>query len=150
MDWKKYALHSVHIRQGYFAAVNTVRIRTCDDKAFLTIKGPSRNGGLVRYEFEKEITMDEANSLLKLCEPGMIDKRRYFVPCGKHTYEIDEFYGENEGLVLAEIELDSEDETFEKPAFIGKEVTGIPYFYNSQMRRNPFRLWRDRLPEEYR
>ena len=85
-----------------------------------------------------------------LCEPGIIDKRRYLVKSGNHTFEVDEFYGENEGLVLAEVELDSEDETFEKPDFIGMEVTGDRRFYNSHMRRNPFRIWRDTLPEEYR
>ena len=150
MDWKTQADSGTHIKQGYFAAVNTVRVRTRDDKAYLTIKGPSRNGGMTRYEFEKEITPDEAQKLFGLCEPGIIDKRRYLVKSGNHTFEVDEFYGENEGLVLAEVELDSEDETFEKPDFIGMEVTGDRRFYNSHMRRNPFRIWRDTLPEEYR
>ena len=150
MDWKAQADSGTHIKQGYFAAVNTVRVRTRDDKAYLTIKGPSRNGGMTRYEFEKEITPDEAQKLFGLCEPGIIDKRRYLVKSGNHTFEVDEFYGENEGLVLAEVELDSEDETFEKPDFIGMEVTGDRRFYNSHMRRNPFRIWRDTLPEEYR
>ena len=150
MDWKTQADSGTHIKQGYFAAVNTVRVRTRDDKAYLTIKGPSRNGGMTRYEFEKEITPDEAQKLFGLCEPGIIDKRRYLVKSGNHTFEVDEFYGENEGLVLAEVELDSEDETFEKPDFIGMEVTGDRRFYNSHMRRNPFRIWRDTIPEEYR
>ena len=150
MDWKAQADSGTHIKQGYFAAVNTVRVRTRDDKAYLTIKGPSRNGGMTRYEFEKEITPDEAQKLFELCEPGIIDKLRYLVKSGNHTFEVDEFYGENEGLVLAEVELDSEDETFEKPDFIGMEVTGDRRFYNSHMRRNPFRIWRDTLPEEYR
>ena len=150
MDWMAQADSGTHIKQGYFAAVNTVRVRTRDDKAYLTIKGPSRNGGMTRYEFEKEITPDEAQKLFELCEPGIIDKRRYLVKSGNHTFEVDEFYGENEGLVLAEVELDSEDETFEKPDFIGMEVTGDRRFYNSHMRRNPFRIWRDTLPEEYR
>ena len=150
MDWKTQADSGTHIKQGYFAAVNTVRVRTRDDKAYLTIKGPSRNGGMTRYEFEKEITPDEAQKLFELCEPGIIDKSRYLVKSGNHTFEVDEFYGENEGLVLAEVELDSEDETFEKPDFIGMEVTGDRRFYNSHMRRNPFRIWRDTLPEEYR
>lgn len=149
MDWKAQAFASSRIQQGYMAAVNTVRVRTRDDKAFLTIKGPSRDG-LSRYEFEKEITMDEARQLLPLCEPGIIDKTRYLVRCGDHVFEVDEFYGDNEGLVMAEVELQSADESFEKPEFIGMEVTGDPRFYNRQMRRNPFRLWRDTLPEEYR
>lgn len=150
MNWRRYAVSSSHIRQGYFAAVNTVRVRIRDDKGYLTIKGPSRNGGMTRYEFEKEITLAEAERLMELCEPGVIDKRRYLVPVGNHTYEIDEFYGENEDLVMAEIELGSEDEAFEKPDFIGIEVTGDRRFYNSNMRRVPFSLWRDTLPEEYR
>jgi CYTH domain-containing protein len=149
MDWKAQAFASSRIQQGYMAAVNTVRVRTRDDKAFLTIKGPSRDG-LSRYEFEKEITMDEARQLLPLCEPGIIDKTRYLVRCGDHVFEVDEFYGDNEGLVMAEVELQSADESFEKPEFIGMEVTGDGRFYNRQMRRNPFRLWRDTLPEEYR
>lgn len=150
MDWKSMASGSHRIQQGYFASVNTVRVRVCDEKAYLTIKGPSRNGGLSRYEFEKEISLDEAEHLLQLCEPGMIDKRRYLIEYGGHTFEVDEFYGENEGLVMAEVELDSENESFGKPDFIGEEVTGDSRFYNRQMRRNPFRVWRDTLPEEYR
>ena len=130
--------------------MNTVRIRIRDDKGYLTIKGPSRIGGLTRYEFEKEITLEEAQQLMLLCEPGVIDKHRYLVPFGEHTFEIDEFHGDNEGLVLAEVELSSEDESFEKPDFIGIEVTGNRHFYNSQLRRNPFKLWSDSVPEEYR
>lgn len=150
MNWKKHASGCSHIQQGYFAAVNTVRVRIRDDKGYLTIKGPSRTGGLSRYEFEKEITLEEAQQLMLLCEPGVIDKHRYLVPFGGHTFEIDEFHGDNKGLVLAEVELGSEDESFDKPDFIGLEVTGNRHFYNSQMRRNPFKLWRDIVPEEYR
>lgn len=150
MDWKSLASSCTHIQQGYFAAVNTVRVRIRGDKGYLTIKGPSRNGGLARYEFEKEITLEEAQQLMLLCEPGVIDKHRYLIPFGGHTFEVDEFHGDNDGLVMAEVELSSEDEAFEKPDFIGLEVTGNRYFYNSQMRRNPFKLWRDILPEEYR
>lgn len=148
-DWKRQAVSSTHIRQGYIAASCTVRVRTRDDKAYLTIKGPSADG-ISRYEFEKEITLDEANHLFFLCEPGIIDKRRYLVPSGKHTFEVDEFYGDNDGLVMAEVELGSPDEPFEKPDFIGPEVTGDGRFYNKNMRRNPFSLWRDTLPEAYR
>ena len=147
--YKREAYSSSRIKQGYFAAVNTVRVRIRDDKAYLTIKGPSRNG-LSRYEFEKEISLDEAEHLMALCAPGVIDKTRYLVKAGNHTFEVDEFYGDNEGLVLAEVELGSEDETFEKPDFVGMEVTGDRRFYNSHMRENPFSAWRDTLPEEYR
>lgn len=148
--WKRLATSSMHIRQGYFAATNTVRIRISDSEAFLTIKGPSADGGLSRYEFEKAIAPDEAQQLLRLCEPGIIDKRRYLVPYGGHTYEVDEFFGDNEGLVMAEVELSSKDETVELPDFLGLEVTGDHRFYNKQMRHNPFKAWRETLPKEYR
>ncbi len=150
MDWKRLASSCSHIQQGYFAAVNTVRVRIRDDKGYLTIKGPSHNGGLSRYEFEKEITPQEAQQLMLLCESGVIDKHRYLVPYAGHTFEVDEFHGDNDGLVMAEVELKSENEPFESPDFIGKEVTGDRRFYNSHMRKNPFKLWRDTLPEEYR
>lgn len=150
MDWKRLASSCSHIQQGYFAAVNTVRVRIRDDKGYLTIKGPSHNGGLSRYEFEKEITLQEAQQLMLLCESGVIDKHRYLVPYAGHTFEVDEFHGDNDGLVMAEVELKSENEPFESPNFIGKEVTGDRRFYNSHMRKNPFKLWRDALPEEYR
>lgn len=150
MDWKRLASSCSHIQQGYFAAVNTVRVRIRDDKGYLTIKGPSRNGGLSRYEFEKEITLQEAQQLMLLCESGVIDKHRYLVPYAGYTFEVDEFHGDNDGLVMAEVELKSENEPFESPDFIGKEVTGDRRFYNSHMRKNPFKLWRDTLPEEYR
>ena len=127
-----------------------MRIRVRDDKAFLTIKARSVNGGMTRYEFEKEITLDEADHLLALCRGGMIDKRRWLVKSGTHIFEVDEFYGANEGLVMAEVELASEDEPFERPDFIGMEVTGDKRFYNSHMLSNPFSAWRESLPEEYR
>lgn len=149
--YKSVAFSSSHIQQGYIPADGaTVRVRTRDDKAYLTIKGKSVNGGMTRYEFEKEITLDEARQLLLLCKGGVIDKRRYLVKSGNHTFEVDEFYGDNEGLVLAEVELADEAEAFEKPSFIGVEVTGDKRFYNSHMLSYPFRLWRDTLPEEYR
>lgn len=149
--YKSAAFSSSHIRQGYIPTEGaTVRIRTRDDKAYLTIKGKSVNGGMTRYEFEKEITPDEASHLLLLCRGGVIDKRRYLVKCGDHTFEVDEFYGDNEGLVMAEVELSDEAESFDKPSFVGMEVTGDKRFYNSYMLANPFKLWRDTLPEEYR
>ena len=149
--YKSAAFSSSHILQGYIPADGaTVRIRTRDDKAYLTIKGKSVNGGMTRYEFEKEIEMDEAQHLLQLCKGGVIDKRRYLVKSGNHTFEVDEFYGDNEGLVMAEVELGSEDETYEKPDFIGMEVTGDKRFYNSHLLSYPFAIWRNTLPEEYR
>lgn len=149
-DWKRQAVSSSRIRQGYMTAVNTVRVRVRDNQAFLTIKGKAVNGGLTRYEFEKEITLDEAEKLLQLCEPGIIDKRRYLIPYKGHTFEVDEFYGDNEGLVMAEVEMESETEHVDLPDFIGPEVTGDHRFYNKQMRKNPFKLWSSTLPEEYR
>ncbi len=150
-DFKSLAFSSSRIKQGYIAAKGaTVRVRVRDDKGYLTIKEPSRDGGLKRYEFEKEITLEEAEHLFQLCEPGIIDKTRYLVKSGNHTFEVDEFYGLNEGLVMAEVELSSEDEAFEKPDFIGMEVTGDHRFYNKNMRKFPFVIWRGTLPEEYR
>ena len=149
--YKSAAFSSSHIQQGYIPADGaTVRVRTRDDKAYLTIKGRSVNGGMTRYEFEKEITMDEANHLLQLCKGGVIDKRRYLVKSGNHTFEVDEFYGDNEGLVMAEVELSEENEAYVKPDFIGMEVTGDKRFYNSHLLNFPFVVWRNTLPEEYR
>lgn len=135
------------IRQGYLCSGGgkTVRVRTSGGQAFLTIKGPSDAEGLSRYEFEKEITAHEAEQLFKLCEPGMIDKTRYLVDYAGHTFEVDEFYGDNEGLLMAEVELASEDEPFQKPPFLGREVTGDRRFYNSHLCRCPFAVWRDTL-----
>ena len=144
--FKRAAVSSSHIKQGYIPAEGaTVRVRTRDDKAYLTIKGKSVNGGMTRYEFEKEITMDEAQHLLQLCQGGVIDKRRYLVKSGNHIFEVDEFYGDNEGLVMAEVELESETEAYEKPDFIDREVTGDKRFYNSHLLTNPFYKWRDSL-----
>ena len=147
--YKSAAFSDSHIQQGSIPAQGaTVRVRTRDDKAYLTIKGKSVNGGMTRYEFEKEITLDEAQHLLQLCQGGVIDKRRYLVKSGNHVFEVDEFYGDNQGLVMAEVELGSEDEAYEKPDFIGREVTGDKRFYNSHLLVNPFSKWRDSLPEE--
>ena len=150
IDWKSRAYSVSHVQQGYFAAINTVRVRIRDDKGYLTIKGKSNDGGLSRYEFEKEITLEEAEQLLRLCEKGIIDKHRYLIKSGNHVFEVDEFHGANEGLVMAEVELSSPTEIFEKPDFIGIEVTGDPRFYNRQMRHNPFSVWKDTLPAEFR
>ena len=144
-SYKSLATSSTHIKQGYICSERgrTVRVRLRDTQAFLTIKGPSLDSGLSRYEFEKEITLDEAENLFLLCEPGIIDKCRYLVPSGPHTFEVDEFYGDNAGLVVAEVELSSVDETFEKPGFIGEEVTGDRRYYNSQLSHRPFVMWRE-------
>ena len=142
-SYKRMAYHASRIAQGYICSERgrTVRVRICDDKGFLTIKGPSDKQGLGRYEWEKEIPLQEAQELMKLCEPGMIDKTRYLVQSGNHVFEVDEFYGENEGLVVAEVELASADEIYEKPGFVGEEVTGDVRYYNSFLMKNPYRCW---------
>lgn len=149
--YKSQAYNATHIRQGYISSHNgrTVRVRIRGDKGYLTIKGPSGAAGLTRYEFDTEIPLADARDLMEICEPGIIDKTRYLVksPDGRHTWEIDEFYGDNDGLVLAEVELASEDEPFTKPSFIGREVTGDRRFYNSHMRTNPFKLWKEEISE---
>lgn len=141
-SYKQLAYGHSHIKQGYICSGHgrTVRVRLRDDRAFLTIKGPSANG-MSRYEFEKEITRDEGLHLFELCEPGAIDKVRWLVKSGSHTFEVDEFFGDNEGLVIAEVELGSEDEAYQKPAFIGDEVTGDRRFYNSFLTKMPFKRW---------
>ena len=142
-SFKELAFSSSRIAQGYICSSRgrTVRVRIRDEKGYLTIKGPAGENGLSRYEWEKEIPLDEAQELMKLCEPGMIDKTRYLVQSGNHVFEVDEFYGENEGLVVAEVELSSENESFEKPDFIGEEVTGIAKYYNSFLMKFPYAKW---------
>ena len=142
-SYKAQAVESHRIRQGYIAhdGGRTVRVRLWDEKGVLTIKGPSMDGGLSRYEWEREITREEAEDLFLLCKPGMVDKTRWIVPAGPRKFEVDEFHGENEGLVMAEIELGSADEAFEKPSWLGKEVTGDKRYYNSYLARNPFKTW---------
>ena len=141
--FKKEAFAQNRIAQGYLSSVpeRTVRVRIKGDKGFLTIKGASNETGLSRFEWEKEIPVDEATALLKLCEKGIIDKTRFEVKIGNHIFEVDEFYGENEGLIIAEVELKSETETFEKPIWLGKEVTNDIRYYNSYLSKNPFTNW---------
>ena len=142
-NYKRLAYSSSRICQGYICSDRgrTVRVRIRDGRGYLTIKGPSDVSGLARYEFEKEISLEEAEQLMKICEPGSVEKMRYLVKSGKHTFEVDEFFGANNGLVLAEVELASEEEAYEKPDFIGKEVTGDRRYYNSQLLKNPFTSW---------
>ena len=141
--FKAEAYAQNRIKQGYLSSVpeRTVRVRIKGSKGFLTIKGISSQSGLSRFEWEKEIPVDEATALLKLCEKGVIDKTRFEVKKGNHVFEIDEFYGENEGLIMAEIELQSETESFEKPSWLGEEVTNDPRYYNSYLSNNPYKNW---------
>ncbi|MBR1464672.1 MAG: CYTH domain-containing protein [Prevotella sp.] len=150
--YRQQAESSSRIKQGYISSGrgSTVRVRIRGSRGYITIKGPSSNGGLSRYEFEKEITLDEAEHLMELCEPGIIDKTRYLVRVGSHLFEVDEFYGDNAGLVMAEVELKSEDEPFENPDFLGDEVTGDRRYHNSHLRLMPFILWRGTIPKAFR
>jgi len=142
-SYKQESFSHSRIQQGYICSERgrTVRVRIRDDHAYLTIKGPSIDGGLSRDEFEYEIPLEDGKKLMFLCEPGIIDKNRWLVKRGNHTFEVDEFFGENEGLVMAEVELSSVDESVEFPDFIGKEVTGDRRYYNSQLRRHPYQHW---------
>lgn len=141
--YKKMATTHVRIKQGYICSQHgrTVRVRLTNRTAYLTIKGPSHDGGLTRYEFEKEISFDEGLSLFSLCEPGVVDKNRWYVPVGEHVFEVDEFFGENQGLVVAEVELKSAEEIFEIPSFLHTEVTGDRKYYNSSLRLHPYSKW---------
>ena len=141
--YKKFAHTCTRVTQGYLSSVpeRIVRVRINGEKGFLTIKGVSNQSGVSRYEWEKEISVNEALELLALCEPGIIDKTRYLVQVGKFTFEVDEFHGENEGLVVAEVELSSEEELFDKPAWLDAEVTGDRRYYNSKLAKLPFKMW---------
>jgi adenylate cyclase len=143
-DFKPFVTKSTRIVQGYLSSVpeRTVRVRIKGDKGFLTIKGIGNKSGASRFEWEKEISVDDAKNLLELCEPGIIDKTRYIVPANDGLkFEVDEFYGENEGLTVAEIELPSEDYAFDKPEWLGEEVTGDARYYNSMLMKNPYKNW---------
>lgn len=142
-DFKSQAFEQSRIVQGYISSARgrTVRVRIRNGRGYLTIKGASNESGTSRYEWEKELSLHEAEELMKLCEPGVIDKTRYLIRSGEHIFEVDEFYGENEGLIVAEVELNAEDEAFVKPSFIGQEVTGDVRYYNSQLMKKPYTTW---------
>ncbi len=142
-DFKPFASKETRITQGYISSIpeRTVRVRVKGDKGFITIKGIGNASGATRYEWEKEIPVAEVNELLSICEPGVIDKTRYMIKAGEFTFEVDEFYGENQGLIVAEIELKSEADTFEKPEWLGAEVTGDVKYYNSILMKNPYTKW---------
>ncbi|SFC98106.1 CYTH domain-containing protein [Algibacter pectinivorans] len=141
--FKTEAFKSTRIIQGYLNSNKNraVRVRIKGEQGFLTIKGASSKNGLSRFEWEKEIPRKEAQELLNLCEPGVIDKTRYEVKVGPHIFEVDTFYGDNEGLIIAEVELKNENETFEKPNWLGEEVSGQIKYYNSQLSNTPFNTW---------
>ena len=145
-QYRTQAYSYYDILQGYIAHENglSVRIRITDTEAVLTIKGPSDIHGMSRYEWNHVIPVEDARELFELHQSGSIEKRRYLVHSGPHVFEVDEFHGDNEGLVMAEVELGSEDEVFEKPDFIGREVTGDRRYYNAYLASNPFRTWKDK------
>lgn len=143
--FKQKAFEKVEIKQGFLNTdpERTVRVRIRDEEAFLTVKGKSSRDGLSRFEWEKEINKKEAENLLEICEPGKIEKTRYLVASGKFTFEVDEFHGENEGLCIAEVELETKNDFFFKPDWLGKEVTGDVKYYNSQISKNPYKTWKE-------
>lgn len=142
-DFKKESFNRIYIKQGYLNTDKnrTVRVRIANEKAFITIKGKSNKAGTSRFEWEKEISKEAAESLLLLSETIIIEKNRYLVKNENFTFEVDEFLGENEGLLLAEIELNSEDDVFKKAAWLGEEVTGKEKYYNSYLGKSPFKKW---------
>lgn len=141
--FKNKAFKRTRIIQGFLNTdkERTIRVRLREDEGFITVKGLSSSNGLSRFEWEKEIPKTDAKALLKLCEKGIIDKMRYEVKIGKHIFEVDEFSRDNKGLVIAEVELNSEDETFIKPEWLGQEITGELKYYNSQLSKMPFNTW---------
>ncbi|WP_333694036.1 CYTH domain-containing protein [Flavobacterium sp.] len=144
--FQKEAIGKNRIVQGYLSShpERTVRVRIKGNKGFITVKGIGNKTGMSRLEWEKEIDVSEIEMLLPLCEKGLIDKTRYDVKIGKHLYEVDVFGGDNEGLVIAEIELTSETEDFEKPSWLGAEVTQDERYYNAYLSNNPYKNWKDK------
>ena len=142
-DFKQFAYRRETLKQGYLNSdkTRTVRIRITNSTAFLTIKGASNSSGTTRFEWEKEIDKNEGEQLLLLCEQSIIDKTRFYIKNEHLTFEVDEFYGDNQGLTIAEIELNFENESFQKPNWLGEEVTGDEKYYNSKLSKNPFKNW---------
>ena len=143
-EFKESAKKATRITQGYLSSVpeRTVRVRVKGEKGYITVKGIGNDSGASRFEWEKEIPVEDVRDLLKICEPGVIDKTRYLVKVGTHTFEVDEFYGDNEGLTVAEVELSDENEAFDKPSWLGEEVTGDAKYYNSMLMKNPYKNWK--------
>lgn len=141
--FKTDAVQKERIVQGFLNTdpLRTVRVRIKGDRGYITVKGKGNQNGTTRFEWEKEISVKEADALMNLSEPGVIDKMRYFIEVGKHIFEVDEFFGDNSGLIIAEVELEHEDEDFLKPQWLGDEVTSDIKYYNSQLSKNPFKTW---------
>ena len=143
-SFKNEIRNEIRITQQYLSSIpeRSVRIRVKGNEAYITIKGLGDNSGISRFEWEKEISVPDANDLFTLCEQGVIDKTRYIIKNGQHIFEVDEFYGENKGLIIAEIELSSEKESFNRPDWLGDEVTGDVKYFNSMLIKNPFSTWK--------
>lgn len=141
--YKSESIKKQLITQGYLSSdpKRTVRIRICEQNAYITIKGQTSESGTSRYEWEKEINIEDAKQLMLLCREGFVTKIRHLIPFKNHTFEVDEFLKDNSGLVIAEIELSNENEDFERPRWLGKEVTGIKKYYNSQLSQNAYVNW---------
>lgn len=144
LSFKKDSYKKIYIKQGFLNSDKNrvVRIRISDNQGFITIKGISNQNGTTRFEWEKEIDFKDASQLFSICEDGKIEKNRFLVKSGNHVFEVDEFLGDNLGLIIAEIELKNEDEIFGKPTWIGKEVTGDVKYYNSELSKNPYKNWK--------
>ena len=142
-SFKLKAFEKKYLKQGFLNSDKdrTVRVRVLEDTAFLTIKGRSNTAGTTRFEWEKEISVEDAQELMLLTEEKEIEKYRYYIQEGKHVFEVDEFLGENAGLIVAEIELSKEDECFSVPDWLGKEITGDVQYYNSSLSKSPFCTW---------
>lgn len=144
-SYRDKATSCLEIAQGFLNTdpERTIRIRKSGDRAWITVKGKSENHGTTRQEWEYEIPIEDATAMLMLCEGGLLHKIRYRIPAGRHTFEVDEFMGDNYGLILAEVELSQVNEDFEKPSWLGNEVTGNPAYYNSQLSLKPFKTWKE-------
>lgn len=144
-EFKSFSFKKYRIKQGYLAlsGINVVRVRVRDEKAFLTVKTAHEEGTIKRHEWEYEVPVEDAEEMLLLCEDAVIDKTRFLIQSGNHVFEVDEFYGENEGLYIAEVELEDENEEFEKPEWLGEEVTGNVRYYNSFLSIHPFSGWNE-------
>ncbi|MGB0770349.1 MAG: CYTH domain-containing protein [Flavobacteriaceae bacterium] len=141
--YKSESIKKQLITQGYLSSdpKRSVRIRICEQNAYITIKGQTSESGTSRYEWEKEINTEDAKQLMLLCREGVVTKIRHLIPFKNHTFEVDEFLKDNSGLVIAEVELSNENEDFERPRWLGKEVTGIKKYYNSQLSQNAYVNW---------
>ena len=142
-EFKSLSVGKFEIQQGYLSSdpERTVRIRIAGKKGYITVKGKSNEKGMTRLEWEKEILFDEAKALLELCEPGVVQKTRYIVDMDDFVFEVDEFHGENQGLIIAEVEIQSEEDEVDLPDWIGEEITGNPKYYNSYISNHPFSEW---------